>query len=345
MNRSGFHDRRGFEWVIRVNLALIPVGLGVLIFHDWKIGLVIALSACCSFIVVEAASAPPPNSPKAFASWSRRQPGRRPVLLCLGDSLTHGSASGNFTTELPFKLSETLGLAPPKRDLTFADPLWVVNAGQNGLTTHTILHERLSKALGCYPDFIMIMIGTNDLRSVYSSRWGKQAKRINGLPEVPTMETFERNLKGILDFCYQASPLSVVGVCSLPPMGENLDHAANRLVRQANEVIERLVSKASGKVSLLPVYAQLESILEKKGRRSMSLPVDYFFPLGLLMNPLFHLLFFIFDWNRLSALVGNVVLSDGLHLNERGRDEVVTVVVDWLVRSNISKAIAVKSFG
>jgi lysophospholipase L1-like esterase len=341
-SRSGKHDRRGFDFALKLHLGLGAVGLAVAIFYSWKIGLAIVMYACITFITLEVVSAPPVNNPSNFALWVGRRGSRKPVLLCLGDSLTHGTASANFTPEIPFKLSEALGLPPHVEGSFFFDPLWVVNAGQNGITSHTILNERLHSSLGCYPDFIFLMIGTNDLRCMYNKSWANLTVRVNELPETPTMQVFERNLKAILDHLYQSSPLSHVAVATLPPMGEDLKSPANQLVREANEMIERAVSNATGKVSLVPVFARLEAVVEKKARREMSLPVDYVVPLATVMCPLVHLMPFIFNWNRLSALVGNTVLSDGLHLNERGRDEVVAGIVEWLLKANVAKAIAVK---
>jgi hypothetical protein len=94
------------------------------------------------------------------------------------------------------------------------------------------------------------------------------------------------------------------------------------------------------------VFDRLQDVLEtekKRRRRSSSLfSVDYFVFLSACMNPLFHLCGFLFNWNVLSALVGNVVLSDGVHLNDTGRDVLVDCVVEWLMQKHVAKAIAVK---
>jgi hypothetical protein len=53
-----------------------------------------------------------------------------PILLCYGDSVTHGNCSEMFILEITLQLSQKLGvplLQHPHR--TFAYPLWEVNAG------------------------------------------------------------------------------------------------------------------------------------------------------------------------------------------------------------------------
>jgi lysophospholipase L1-like esterase len=340
--RSGSHDRRGFDFVMKSFLVVIPLGLILMVFYSWKIGLAVFMYGCGTFITLEAISAPPANSPDYFIKWVRNQGRRRPILVCLGDSLTHGNCSASITPEIPSKLCQTLGMAPPVYGDAFVDPLWIVNCGQNGITSHTILHERLNKALSCQPDFILLMIGTNDVRAMYKKSWSKEVVRINNLPQEPSMQQLERNLTGILDFIRQSSPMVQIGICTLPPMGEDLKAPANKVVRDANEIIERVAAAEGERSFVIPVFERFEAILEKR-RKSWNTPsVDFYFPIAMIMNPLYLALPFV-DWNKLSAPFSHKLMSDGLHLNENGKDEVVDLVVDWLMKRNVAKAIAVKA--
>jgi len=214
-NRSGLHDRRGFDASIKLSLAMVVLSLLLMVLYSWKIGPALAMFSGVSFIVLESASAPPANRPDVFLSWARRRQNRRPVLVCLGDSLTHGNLGASITPEIPTKLCEKLGMDPPRYGITFADPLWVVNAGQNCITSHTILDERLKKALDCYPDFITILIGTNDVLAMCSKSLEKFVISTNELPEKPSMDILERNLKGIVGHLRQASPLVQIGKFSV----------------------------------------------------------------------------------------------------------------------------------
>ena len=337
------HDRRFFDPLLKLSLVAILVSFGILIFYSWKLGLAAVLLSCISFITLESISAPPANRPSIFIPWSRRQQQqRRPVLLCFGDGLTHGNCSASFTPEIPAKLCAKLGMDPPRYGLTFADPLWVVNAGQNGITSHTILRERLNHALGCYPDFVCVWIGMNDVRAMYSSVWAREVVGTNGLAEVPTLANFQRNLSQIIQFIRQASPMVRVAVCTLPPMGENLRSSANQWIRQANDVIEQVVATSGDeKVCVIPIFANMESALEKK-RSRFSMPPEAFPFLMTLMCPLYHMMGTIFSWNVLSSLTGGMYLWDGIHLNERGADLVADLIVEWLMNVHVAKAIAVK---
>ena len=320
---------------------MVPVSILVMIFFNWKVGLGLGMFSCVAFITLESMSTRPDNNPNTFKKWERTQSQRRPVLLCLGDSLTHGNISASITPEIPLKLCDFLGLPTPDYGKTFADPVWVVNAGQNMITTHTILHERLHTALGVFPDFIMIMIGTNDLRAMYKKSWCWNVMSVNELSETPSMQVFERNLTGILKFIREASPKVEIGLCTLPPMGEDLKSRSNQLVRQANEIIERVGSNAGAGVSIIPVFAQLETVIEKNKCR-FSWPIDLWLIASLCQMPFYHMLGGLISLNFLSKAFGFCVMSDGIHLNETGRDLVVDCVVDWLATRNVAKVIAVK---
>jgi hypothetical protein len=101
---------------------------------------------------------------------------------------------------------------------------------------------------------------------MYKPSWGNHVVNINGLPERPSMAVFERNLASILCFIRQSSPVVKIALCTLPPLGEDLSSRANKMVREANEIIER-VAKSDDVCSVLPVFDRLESMIEKGNRR------------------------------------------------------------------------------
>jgi GDSL-like Lipase/Acylhydrolase family len=181
-NRPIPYDRRGFDTMLRILIGILPLSVVCMIFYHWKLGLALLMISCILFITFEAVSARPDNNPNTFLRWNRMSntntntASNSPILLCLGDSLTHGNCSASFTPEIPLQLSQKLGWPlseNPHR--TFADPLWVVNAGQNAITSHTVLQERLAPTLqAIYPDYVLILIGTNDVEAMVRPKtWGK----------------------------------------------------------------------------------------------------------------------------------------------------------------------------
>lgn len=345
-NRFGHQDRRGFDIYIKSSLVCIVLSLGLMILYSWKIGLLLFIISTLCFIVTEAVSAPPANGPRVFLkSFVQYQTSSYPVLVILGDSISHGNCSSSYAPDISRSLAQQLGLEPPSLTKIFVDPLWVVNAAQNGIDSYTVLKERIQPALKCHPDYILILLGTNDVRAMYNKTWNRRLVKTWSLPEPITLQTYENNLKSIIDTIQQHSIQTFIGVCTLPPLGEDLKSTANEYVRKANIIIEKTVNNCNEKCTIVPLYSKMEAILEKKPNKNNkwgSLSVDYYLPLNIIMTTLYTLLPGMISWNTLSKPFGNLLLSDGLHLNDTGRDVVVDTVVEWLLQNNIAKAIAVK---
>ena len=343
--KSGNPDRRGYVTVMNTCLALAGSSILVPFVAHWGWALGLFIVSALVFIVLEAVSAPPANEAKNFQYFIRHNLSskRAPVLVCLGDSLTHGNCSYSYTVDVPTQVAAALAMEPPKNNSIFADPLWVVNCGQNFITTHTIWRERLNKALDCHPDYLCLLIGTNDILGAYSPWYGAYMQRINGLPECPSLSTFTRNFHGILSHIQQASPMTQVGVCTLPPLGENVKSVVNQhFIRQANGVIEQATQQYGDKFTLIPLHDRLQGILEKERRPNS----DWFalYPLfAAVQCTLFHLLPGMLRWQTLGNIMGgHVLLHDGIHMNDRAADELLALLVEWLVSKGIAKAIAVK---
>jgi lysophospholipase L1-like esterase len=338
---------------MQVMMALVPVSVLLMIFYSVKTGFILLMLSCVSFISLEVISSRPDNNPATFQKWIRQMRSTTnrncPVLLCYGDSITHGNCSASYTPELPLALCRTLGLPIPDRNQTFADPLWVVNAGQNSITSHTMAYERLPPTLNAVsPDFVLIFIGTNDVQAMYNPKTlGRFVINVNRLPQPPSLQNYEQNIRKIVQYIQGTSSQMQVGIVTLPPMGENLQSRSNQLIRQANDVLHRIVrDQSNDKVTIIPLFETLETILEKKkphGLYSLFVSFDRFIFFTIIQNIFFHLTYGALTWNFLSRwMCGYHVLSDGIHLNERGAAVLVDLIVQWLMQKKITKAIAVK---
>lgn len=369
------YDRRGFDLLLQLLLVGMVISFGIILLYDWKIGTVLFLFCCMYFITVEAISARPDNNPFTFSEWRQRNMNNTdiancPILLCLGDSITHGNCSASYTPEIPYQLSMKLGLPIPSSDnnysSTFSEPIYVVNGGQNSITSHTLLHEKLIPYMNMIrPDYVLILIGTNDIQALCRPQLiGSFIRYINRIPENPTLIKFEQNLRQMIQYILNEddndtttnknsshiSPHVQLGICTLPPLGENLNSYSNQMIRHANRIIERLVTETATtneRITLIPLYQEFETkILQKKWK--YSLPYDIWWFIGMIMYPLYHIPHgSLFSWNTLSYILGqnHIVMSDGLHFNERGRDILVQLIInDFLYKKNITKAIAVKKF-
>ncbi len=94
----------------------------------------------------------PDNSPAAFLESNPDRTGKK-VVVCVGDSITHGRVSHNYVDMTAGKLS----------DRGFI----IVNAGVNSELAYNVL-SRIDEIIRCKHDYVTILIGTNDANSSLS---------------------------------------------------------------------------------------------------------------------------------------------------------------------------------
>ena len=309
-------QRRGFELALLLGLGLVLYGQ-ILVARDDKFmsrgrGCIVSALGAVLWYTAYCTSRPPRNDPTRS----------RPLVVCLGDSLTHGQCSASVVGRIVPQLKS--------RSKTTTADIGIVNAGQNNICSWTVYHKRLQGILKKYdPHYVLLWIGTNDVRAIYSKWWSRQLEYMWRLPEPPSLQQFETNVRGIVEILLSHSPHLQVGLCTLPPMGEVLTDPANLFVKQSNAALADIATYSTGnRCTVIPVHNELESAILQNTLSGWKPPVDYFLPLSIVMGLLYHVVGF--SWNQLSRLVGNTVLSDSLHLNETGADIVAIAIVEWL---------------
>jgi lysophospholipase L1-like esterase len=334
---------------------------------------------------------PPPNSPwKFLLAFSRvdKEKRKAPLLVCVGDSITHGHVSANWVDEILPSLAKKIKYPGTLCHKTlFQHPLYVVNAGQNSLTSSVIVRERIKPTLECRPDYVVVMIGTNDVLGMYMDWYGRSLRQSFKLKdEEPSWDAFERNVGDILDGLLlssletgennekSSSQKPKVAICTLPPLSEDLTSDANRLVKHANTMLEKLAEARNKKknktvITVLPVFEKMqERLLQVQVHQqppsslsSSSLSsseatkgianqppkkhkyfwkrtnVIVFVMVAALMAPFRYILGF--KWKRISEFMGFELLSDSVHLNETGGEIITDLVVEWLLKEKVEKAI------
>ncbi|NQU38017.1 MAG: hypothetical protein HQ526_10545, partial [Actinobacteria bacterium] len=171
------------------------------------------------------------------------------IVVLLGDSLIRGRAGVDVVQLL--------------RDLEPATT-WV-NGGTQGDTSFD-LSERLVPVLGCRPNKVVVMIGTNDVRATLDPTSGETRRKLKELPEAPSIELFGVYLERTVTELQKHAGADIA-LCSLPPLGQALESKANQLIREFNEVI--LTVSGSTGATYLPVYERLSEVLiERKAADS-----------------------------------------------------------------------------
>jgi lysophospholipase L1-like esterase len=321
-----------------LSLSMVLLRKGVLTL---SINLMLFVTNLVLFLALERSCRPPRNNPARFRKETEKAHEKHPpVLFCLGDSLTQGACSANFPDEVHRRICQACNVPPTtSQSAPFSPscPLWVINAGQNGIDTWTTLQERVDWVLVCNPDYVLIMIGSNDVRCFYKPLWSWHEQLVWKLPEAPTLEGLKRHIQEMVRRILDSSSSLEVGLCTLPPMGEDLVHPANVWIKRSNIVIEKIATSNKSRCTLIPIHEAMEKAIRAETTTTRKKPsVDHFVERGIIMA-VARLLFGL-SWNAVSKPSGNVVLAgDSIHLNERGRDIVSDLVVSWLNKKNALK--------
>lgn len=167
------------------------------------------------------------------------------VIVCFGDSNTHGNVSYNWVNDLSSQLID----------------YQIFNAGINSDLTYTLL-RRIDDVIACKPDFITILIGTNDVNSTMHLKMEKRYQQLGRIDKVisPNFEDFKKNYIEIIHQLKQKTKAKIA-IMSLPVMGEDLSHEANLRADKYSDFIKQLATDKQ--LSYLPVREKQKEFLLK----------------------------------------------------------------------------------
>lgn len=216
------------------------------------------------------------------------------VVVCFGDSNTHGNVSYNWVNDLSYQLTD----------------YQVFNAGINSDLTYTLL-RRIDDVIACKPDFITILIGTNDVNATMGKVMEKRYQDLGRISKVtsPNFEDFKKNYIEIIHQL-KTKTQAKIAVMSLPVMGEDLAHEANQRADKYSEFVKQLATDEQ--LIYLPVREKQKELLQKNPQ-----------PLKHTFEDTFKLLNFSVisyyllgkSWDEISAKHGFQLTPDNLHQN------------------------------
>jgi lysophospholipase L1-like esterase len=237
------------------------------------------------------------------------------TVVCFGASLTAGTVSFNYLDLLASK--------PALADFRF------VNHGVNGDLAWNGL-ERLDRVIAERPDFVSILIGTNDVNATMSERNLIRYKAFNHLPTEPTLNWYEDILETIVRRLKRETKAHLA-LLSLAVIGEDLEHDANRKIILYNEAIRRISAQEA--ISYLPLHERMTSYLhEHEGDRAQLGPrLEYRDGLHNTGNAL-ALHASGLSWDEVSRRNGLLLTTDCLHLNGIGAGMIADLIETWLLQ-------------
>jgi acyl-CoA thioesterase I len=251
----------------------------------------------------------PENSPGAFLKRGR-QTTTRAVVLCAGDSITHGAVSADYVEMLERRFA--------------ADGYAFVNAGVNGNLAYNLL-QRLADAIACRPDVVTVLIGTNDVNATFSQAWEDSYRKEQKLPEKPTLAWYRLNVERIIDRL-QSETDARIAVLDLPMLGEDLASDMNKRVNDYNAVLHAVA--ADKRVTCLPVHEKLRALLPQNHA-----PPAYEGKKGPVIRVWIKHFIQRKSWDAVSADHGLALLTDHIHLNDKAAAVIAALIGDFLTSS------------
>jgi lysophospholipase L1-like esterase len=232
------------------------------------------------------------------------------VLVCFGDSNTHGNVSYNWVNDLSSQLTN----------------YQVFNAGINSDLTYTLL-QRIDDVIACKPNFITILIGTNDVNSTMGKIMEKRYQDLGRVSKdtSPNFEDFKKNYIEIIRQL-KAKTQAKIAVMSLPVLGEDLAHEANQKADKYSEFVKQLATDEQ--LIYLPVREKQKEFLQNNPQ-----PLKHTFEetYKLLNFSVINYYLLGKNWDEISTKHGFQLTPDNIHQNS---------IAGGMIRDLVKDAIA-----
>ena len=233
-----------------------------------------------------------------------------PLVVCLGDSITHGIISTNYVEQLQQK---------------YKGKLLFVNSGINGNLAYN-LHVRLQEdCLDLDPDYVTILIGTNDVNSQQNRKTRLQYIKYQSLPCHPDKNFYLSHLRQIIE-SIRKHTRARVAILSLPVIGENLESHLNKLAVDYSREIKQLALEYG--LTYLPLNEMQYTYLQEINGRCCT----EFNKKNLLLN---WLLMIGRSFDKIAQINGRYLTYDGLHETTRGAEMIISLISSFLDQYDI----------
>ena len=232
----------------------------------------------------------------------------KPVVVCCGDSITHGHIGYDWVSSLRDK----------------DDSKIYINAGINADLTWN-LNQRLDDIIKHNPDYITILIGTNDAI-------GSQPVKLiqdyyiqtKNLPQVPSIKWFEEQIE-IFVKEVKENTSAKIAITTLPWLGEQKDASIINVIKNHNKIIKRIAVQYD--LFILDLFSKFKEQIASND--SIPYTTSEFRRLrGLRAVILYYI--FGWTWTKIGKKYKLKLLCDHIHLNEKGGDLMEQLAKEFL---------------
>ena len=232
----------------------------------------------------------------------------KPVVVFCGDSITHGHIGYDWVSALR------------KKD----DSKIYINAGINADLTWN-LNERVDNIIKHNPDYITILIGTNDaIGSQNIKHIQDYYVSTKGLPRLPHIDWYRSELERFIETVTVQTDAKIA-ISTLPWLGEQSNAEIITVVKDHNDII-RLLSKKYN-LTLIDLFKHFEDIIDSNN--SVPYTTTEWRRLRGLRAVILHYVFG-WSWNRTGKKYRLKLLCDHIHLNEKSGATFQNLMEDFI---------------
>ena len=219
----------------------------------------------------------------------------KPIVVCCGDSITHGHIGYNWVRSLR------------KRD----NAKLYINAGINADLTWN-LNQRIQDIVKHNPDYVTILIGTNDvIGSQNIKHIQKYYMTTKNLPRLPHIDWYASELEKFIKKIKTKTNAKIV-ISTLPWLGEQYESEIIKIVKDHNEIIRTLSKKY--KLSVIDLFEDFKNIIHTSNSTPYSTS-----EIRRLRGLRAVILYYVFGWSwtEIGRKYNLKLLCDHIHLNEK----------------------------
>jgi lysophospholipase L1-like esterase len=235
------------------------------------------------------------------------------IVVCLGASMVRGQVSYNFVDLLERHMA--------------GDGFQFINAGTAGDQAYNVL-MRLDSVIDYQPDFVVILVGTNDVTATLSPALARISRLTRRFPQPPSAEFYNYNMLRIVNMLKEKTSAKIA-LISLPVLGEDLESTPNQRTRDYNVLLKEIADEEQ--VSYLPVHELQEEYL-REAQQTGGRPYESGGMLSIKALVRHYLLRQSFD--EISRKHHFLLLTDGIHMNSRGATFIADEIESFL-RSHV----------
>ncbi len=252
----------------------------------------------------------------ANAYLQKKKSGKGKSVVCLGDSLTHGRVSFDYVNELAND--------PSLKDYIF------INEGINSQLAYN-LTQKLEKIIEIQPDYVTILIGTNDLKGSLSEEEYIRYNKLWNLPNKPTLTWYLENLNQIINSLKAKTKAKIV-IISIPPLGEKINSIPYQKSIEYSKEIKEVAQKQN-----ISYKAFNEELTEELINLKKENTIPYQLNLFELYTAIFQYYVLFKSWDEISEAKNLYFLTDNVHLNSKAGKKISRMIKEFLLKTKSTK--------